>query len=175
MGYWMNRAEQLRETDESYPLRQNEECGGSAEDIEYEKKTEESASPQTPSPRLVAIPASPLRFGWLVMYRDQRGALCGGCDDRQHGTVQECRWAVGAWTVHLTDGQRLPLSRIQSVGKTDSEGKLVAAWSVRAHGYDGEKAKISPSMVGEAIPTEGGLRVTIGSISRSFEGNIPTQ
>ena len=82
-------------------------------------------------------PTPPLRPGWLVVYRDQRGALCGGCDDRQHGTVKECRWAGVAWTVHLTDGQQLPLTSIRSVGKTDGEGRLVAAWSVRAHGYDG--------------------------------------
>ena len=91
-------------------------------------------------PSLVATPRPipPIRPGWLVAYRDQRGALCGGCDDRQHGTVQECRWKVEGWTVHLTDGQQLPLTNIRSVSKTDDAGKVVAAWTVREHGYDGE-------------------------------------
>ena len=56
-----------------------------------------------------------------------------------NGTVHECQWDGMAWTVPLTDGQRLPLTRIRSVGKTDGEGKVVAAWSVRKHGYDGMK------------------------------------
>ena len=83
-------------------------------------------------------PMPPLQPGWRVVYRDHRGVLCGGCDDRQHGTVQECRWKMGGWTVHLTDGQWLPLTNIRSVGKTDGKGKLVAAWTVREHGYGGE-------------------------------------
>jgi hypothetical protein len=84
-----------------------------------------------------ASPTPPLRPGWLVVYRDQRGVLCGGCDDRQRGTVGACRWEGNGWTVHLTDGQRLPLSLIRSVGKTDEAGQLVSAWTVKAHGYDG--------------------------------------
>lgn len=82
-------------------------------------------------------PTAPLFPGWLVAYRNREWVLCGGCDDRQHGTVQECRWSGAAWTVHLTDGQRLPLTAIRSVGKTDGERKLVGAWTIRAHGYDG--------------------------------------
>ena len=84
------------------------------------------------------LPEEPLQPGWLVSYRDQRGALCGGCDDRQHGTIQECRWTAGAWTVHLTDGQEMPLSIVRSVGQTDDAGQIVAAWTVKEHGYDGE-------------------------------------
>ena len=84
-----------------------------------------------------ASPTPPLHPGWLVVYRDRRGALCGGCDDRQHGTVQECRLEGNGWMVHLTDGQKLPLSMIRSVGHTNAEGHLVAAWTTREHGYDG--------------------------------------
>ena len=86
----------------------------------------------------VASPTPPLQPGWLVAYRDRRWTLCGGCDDRTHGTVQECRWDEKGWTVHLTDGQRLPLSIIRSVGRTESTRQIVAAWTVREHGYDGE-------------------------------------
>jgi hypothetical protein len=88
--------------------------------------------------RVDSAPASPLQPGWLVVYRDQRGALCGGCDDRHHGTVKECRWAGATWTVHLTDGQRIPLAMIRSVGQTDEAGQIVAAWTVKEHGADGQ-------------------------------------
>jgi hypothetical protein len=101
----------------------------------------ENCEPTSTIPDVVIEPAAqlpPLQPGWLVAYRDRRGALRGGCDDRQHGTVDECQWEGKVWTVYLTDGQRLPLSIILSVGKTDSEGKLIAAWTVREHGYDGE-------------------------------------
>lgn len=86
----------------------------------------------------LSAPMPPLQPSWLVVYRDQRGALCGGCDDRPRGTVGECRWEENGWTVHLTDGQRLPLSLIRSVGQTDDAGQVVAAWTVREHGFDGE-------------------------------------
>lgn len=85
----------------------------------------------------VASPTPPLHPGWLVVYRDRRGVLCGGCVDRPHGTVEACRWEGNGWTVHLTDGQRLPLSLIRSVGQTDDAGQIVAAWTVREHGADG--------------------------------------
>jgi hypothetical protein len=100
----------------------------------------EHCEPTSTDPNVVIEPAaqlSPLQPGWLVAYRDRRGALCGGCDDRQHGTVQECRWTAGAWTVHLTDGQEMPLSQVRSVGAVDHKGRLYGAWMVREHGYDG--------------------------------------
>jgi len=85
----------------------------------------------------LTLPEPPLQPGWLVAYRDRRGVLSGGCDDRQHGTVAECRWEENRWMVHLTDEQRLPLSFIRSVGQTNKAGEIVAAWTVREHGYDG--------------------------------------
>lgn len=84
-----------------------------------------------------SAPAPPLHPGWFVAYRDRRGVLCGGCDDREHGTVEACRWEGNGWTVSLTDGQRVPLSLIRSVGQTDDAGQIVAAWTVREHGADG--------------------------------------
>ena len=85
-----------------------------------------------------APPAEPLQSGWLVCYRDRAGRLAGGCDDRQNGTVEQCQWDDAAWLVWLTNGDALPLRRIRSVGKTDATGRIVAAWTVREHGYDGE-------------------------------------
>lgn len=98
---------------------------------------EVSAKNTTPQP--VDEPTSPLQPGWLVAYRNRAGVLCGGCDDRQHGTVNVCQWDGTGCTVELTDGQRLRLSAIRSVGKTDSAGQVVSAWMVREHGYDGAK------------------------------------
>lgn len=81
----------------------------------------------------------PLQSGWLVVYRYRRLALCGGTDDREHGTVRACRWNGNGWTVLLTDGQQLPLSLIRAVGQTNETGRLIAAWTVREHGYDGQR------------------------------------
>ena len=89
----------------------------------------------------VTAPTPPLQPGWLVAYRNRTGVLCGGCDGRQHGTVEVCQWDGNGWTVELTDGQRLRLSAIRSVGKTDSAGQVVSAWMVREHGYDGSKTE----------------------------------
>ena len=83
-------------------------------------------------------PDEPVLPGWLVVYRDRAGRLCGGADDRQRGTVQACTWDGGRWTVTLTNGQRLPLSAVLSVGKTDDAGQVLAAWSTREYGYGGE-------------------------------------
>jgi hypothetical protein len=52
--------------------------------------------------------------------------------------VRGCTWDGAAWRVTLTDGQTLPLAVMLSVGKTDAAGRVVAAWTVRTHGYDGE-------------------------------------
>ena len=83
-------------------------------------------------------PLSPLQAGWQVVYMDHQWKLAGGCDDPDHGTVQACHWVAGAWTVTLTDGQTIPLSKVRSVGAVDEKGRLYGAWTVRGHGYDGE-------------------------------------
>lgn len=81
----------------------------------------------------------PLKSGWLVTYRDRLGKLQGGTDDRTHGTVKECRREAGRWLVCLTDGQELFLERIVCVAKVNSKGEILGAWTVREHGYNGEK------------------------------------
>jgi len=83
-------------------------------------------------------PDEPVLPGWLVCHRDRDGRLRGGCDDRAHGTVAGCTWDGGRWTVTLTNGQRLQLSAVLSVAKTNDAGAVLSAWSVREHGYDGE-------------------------------------
>ena len=84
-------------------------------------------------------PLAPILPGWLVTYQDKAWKLCGGAEDRAHGTVQACHWEVGRWTVCLTDGQQVPLWTIRAVGKTDKEGRVLSVWTVREHGYDGRK------------------------------------
>jgi len=84
------------------------------------------------------MPEPPLQSGWLVAYRDAQGRLRGGCDEREAGTVAVCEWNGTGWMIQLTNGDTLPLRRIISVGKMDVDGYVIAAWTVRAHGFDGE-------------------------------------
>jgi hypothetical protein len=83
-------------------------------------------------------PTPPILPGWLVTYRGRDGRLYGGSEDRHMVTVKECRWEAGHWTVHLTNGEQLPLFAIRGVAKTDEDGRILAAWTTREHGYDGE-------------------------------------
>lgn len=85
-------------------------------------------------------PTPPLQPGWLAAYRYHDGSLRGGCDERESGTVRECRWDGQGWTVVLSNGSSIPLSRVVSVGKTDGSGRIVAAWTARSHGYDGDES-----------------------------------
>lgn len=97
----------------------------------------------TPNYKLQKLqsPEAPLQPGWLVCYRDTMGKLRGGFDERDHGTVEACEWTGHAWTVFLTNGDQLALARIVSVGEM-VDGRLVAAWTVRGHGYDGDSSGI---------------------------------
>lgn len=87
---------------------------------------------------------APILPGWVVTYQDRGGKFCGGSEDKVHGTVKACHWEGGRWTVCLTDGQHVPLSNIRAVGKTDEGGRVLSAWTVREHGYDGRKQEGTP-------------------------------
>lgn len=119
-------------------LRSGDVCLRPGHPIEFRDEDGQKLLARAPGKVRRVMPESPLQPGWLVAYRDRDGRLRGGCDEREAGTVKECRWEGKEWTVSLTDGQRLPMSIIRSVGQTDSDGKLIAAWTVREHGYDGE-------------------------------------
>jgi hypothetical protein len=80
----------------------------------------------------------PLQAGWFVAYIDRQGRYRGGCDEPNIGTVRECRWDECGWTITLANSNSIPLSRIVSVGKTDSKGNVIAAWTVKGCGYDGQ-------------------------------------
>lgn len=95
-------------------------------------------SPQITPPHPADEQTPPLAPGWTIAYMDHTWTLCGGYEDRAHATVAECRWSAGAWTVTLTDGQTMPLSRVRSVGAVDHKGRIYGAWTVKEHGYDGE-------------------------------------
>jgi hypothetical protein len=84
------------------------------------------------------LPEPPLKVGWLVAYKDRQGRLRGGCEEREAGTVQTCEWNGAGWVVTLPNGDRLPLSKIVSVAKTDPQGRILSAWTVREHGFNGE-------------------------------------
>ncbi|MDC8450818.1 MAG: hypothetical protein LV473_21035 [Nitrospira sp.] len=86
-------------------------------------------------------PIPPIKPGWLVTYRKRDGRLCGGSEDRAHGTVKACVWNGIGWDVCLTDTQRMPLLAVRAVAKTDQAGRILAAWSVREHGYDGNNGE----------------------------------
>jgi hypothetical protein len=102
-------------------------------------KSAKPTSSHTDTDKLPSEPViPPIQAGWLVVYHNAQGALCGGCLDRDHGTVESCSWD-GVWRVRLTDGTQLPLAVIRAVARTDKTGQVLAAWTVREHGYDGEE------------------------------------
>ena len=90
-------------------------------------------------------PTPPLLPGWLVTYRDRDGRLCGGADDRQHGTIERLEWIPvhRTFEVILIGGQRLQLRQIRSIGQTDTTGKVIAAWTVEDHGHDGARKRVT--------------------------------
>jgi hypothetical protein len=83
--------------------------------------------------------AWPLQPGWIVAYRDQFGMLRGGCDEFERAIVMECQFDGVVWKVRLLGGEEVDLRAIRSVAKTDDNGEVIAAWTVRECGYDGEK------------------------------------
>ena len=99
---------------------------------------------------LNSAPLAPIQSGWRIVYLDRQGKLAGGSDDPGHGTVTQCLWAGGKWTIHLTDGQQVALSRIQSVAALDYKGRFIGAWAVRAHGYDGIRSETPDAHKGHA-------------------------
>lgn len=121
------------------------ECGGGA----WVRETHESVwqcgrcTPLEQHAEFLYVPGGtprlspPIEAGWLVVYRDRSGQLCGGADDRPHGTVEACEREAGNWTVFLTDGQRIPLSAVRAVTSTYPDGRIRGGWEVRSHGYDG--------------------------------------
>jgi hypothetical protein len=80
-----------------------------------------------------APPEPPLQPGWIIAYRDRRKQLLDGI-------VSRCDRTGNAWMVQLTNGTAIPLKWVTSVGRTDGEGRVLAAWTVREHSHTGESA-----------------------------------
>ena len=99
----------------------------------------ETSSISSKSIQPTGDPEAPLLPGWFVAYRDTHGRLTGGADDRVNGTVSACTWDGAAWVVLLTNEDRLPLGAVVSVARTDADGSILAAWTVRGHGYRGDR------------------------------------
>jgi len=109
----------------------------SEESIQILKPLEVSSISSKPIPS-TSDPESPLQPGWFVVYRDTTGRLIGGPDDRLNGTVEACTWDGSTWIVTLANGDRLQLGKVLAVSRTDAAGSVLAAWTVREHGYRGD-------------------------------------
>ena len=93
--------------------------------------------PSEPDP--VADPST--MFPDLVAWRDELGRLQGGDEDRLKGTVKETVVGSDGFTFIMEDGTRVPERRVVSAARLNAQGKVVAAWSTRAHGIDGERGE----------------------------------
>ena len=96
------------------------------------------ASHAVPGPEPAQLPTPPIQPGWLVTYRGSDGRLQGGDLDRDHGTVAGAEYGPRGWVFTLTDGSSIAFAGIHGVTKTAKDGRVLAAWTVRAHGHDGE-------------------------------------
>lgn len=86
----------------------------------------------------VATPATPvLSTRCFVTYLDSTGRLCGGWDERSACMVRQCHGLGSACQVELSSGVMISLRAVRAVGQLNDEGRLLAAWTVREHGYDG--------------------------------------
>jgi len=130
MGYWMDRAKQLTGHDESFPHIPEHQTISEPRVVPAAKTTALNPLPALPL-------APPLQTGWFVTYTDRQGRFCGGWEDRRNATVMSCAWTARGWSVHLSDGQAIPLAAVRCVGQTDEHGDLKAAWPVRECGLDG--------------------------------------
>jgi hypothetical protein len=78
----------------------------------------------------------PLKVGWDVVYRGQKGRL-------ESGIIQTVQSASRGWRLHLDNGHTISSSVILSVGRREN-GTLVAFWNVRTHGLDGTREQPCP-------------------------------
>lgn len=95
----------------------------------------------------VDAPPSPLPPHCFATYTDSTGRLRGGWDERTACTVKQCLGVGADCKVELSNGATIPLRAIRAVGQLSAEGRLIAAWTVREHGYNGDN--------GEAMTLDG--------------------
>ena len=94
---------------------------------------------QPTEPKAEPQPISPIQPGWLIVWRDQAGWLRGGDEERARSTVVKSEYGPQGRVFHLSDGTAVPMRAITGVSKTDACGAVVAGWTVRAWGLNGEK------------------------------------
>ncbi len=85
------------------------------------------------------LPSFPLLPHCFVTYTDSQGRLRGGWDERATSTVKQCHRVGADYKVELINGSRIPLWAVRAVGQLNVEGRIIAAWTVREHGYDRRK------------------------------------
>lgn len=90
----------------------------------------------SPSPAPQTSPLPPYCF---VTYTDSQWRLRGGWGARDTCTVRQCHGGGAACQVELFNRDLIPLQAVRAVGQLNAEGRLVAVWTVREHGYDGRK------------------------------------
>lgn len=93
------------------------------------------AATQDPLP--IDPSTSPLPPYCFVTYIDTQGRLRGGWDERATCTVKQSHGVGANCQVELANGVRIPLRAVRAVGHLNAAGRLVGAWTVREHGYDG--------------------------------------
>jgi 3D (Asp-Asp-Asp) domain-containing protein len=116
LGFWIERSKQLRGVEPRLSSQEDEKLDDTV--------TSQNNSVVTP----------PLEPGWSIAYRDQCGALRGGTDQGESAIVKQCIRAESGWKVILADKTVLPISSIVSVAQV-VDGHVVAAWTVRGHGW----------------------------------------
>lgn len=87
-------------------------------------------------------PISPILVGWIIGWRDRTRGLCGGCDNRERGTVKTAAWGPTGWTFTVSSGESVPLHAIVAVARTDEAGRVLGAWLVRECGPDGKRTHV---------------------------------
>lgn len=84
-------------------------------------------------------PPSPLPLPCFVTFTDSQGRLRGGWEERATCMVKQCHGVGAHCQAELVNGDKIPLRAVRAVGQLNAEGRLIGAWSVRDHGYDGQK------------------------------------
>lgn len=87
--------------------------------------------------------SSPIKVGWLIVYRDGK-ELRGGPEDKQAGLVVNAEFNGREWCFAVANGNTIPAHQVRGVTETNVHGESVAGWVVRDCGLDGRKSKLNP-------------------------------
>lgn len=99
--------------------------------------------------------SAPLKPGWFISYR-REGQLVGGPQEGDVGRVWKCvRDANRRLRVYTHAGLAVEEGAIEGVTEVNHDGNLVGAWSVSAHGLDGQREQDDPlpSLAAQGLPS----------------------